>query len=668
MKRFFAILLTVCLLFSVTAVAANETQTLLETVKSRIGDTTEYEIFNSSSYTDQGQTIYSFNWEDNDSDHYRCIYVSVTASGVITDYSFYEDTATSRSDKPSLNQIPIEQVQAAAEEFLKKMDPDVAGSLKLTPRKTTQSLWSQNYRFTVQRMENGVPVYDDDGSITVSADGKTVTGFYMQYTEGLTFPDPAAAISRDAAEKAYSEKLGMELCYLTKYEDGVKTAYPAYCPAVRYGTYIDALTGLAVTPATYPLGADKNMFDCTTEEAADSAGGSLSPAEQQEMENIAGLMTVQDAEKLLRENAILGIPADAEVTRSGLSKEYYGESYLYSLRFRSADQTISVSMDAATGQVYSYNRYGELAGSRVTEDAAKKTAQDAAAKLAGELLKEYRLGEDGFSYTRYVNGIPYYNDGISVEIDLESGLLTWFYLSYSDIEFPSVEGVMTADQAAEKFFNQVDYDLYYVKDCVSDESKTFDKTDLVYRVTTNGSLELDPFTGEMEKSETAQLPEYTDVAGHYGETAIETLRQFGIGFASEEFQPNATITQGEFLQMLQVVFFGTDSAILTEGADYADAKYVAVNEGVISGDVDLTAPLTREVAAVLLIRAMGYEEVAKLQNIYLCPFQDVTENKGYVCILGAMGVFHGDGKGNFLPDKLLTRADAAIVLYNYLNA
>lgn len=669
MKRIVALLLILCLLLAVPAVAVNEAQTLLETVKSRIGDTTEYETFYSSSYTSGGQTVYSFNWEDNDSESYRSLYVSVTAGGIITEYNAYSEKDNSREEKPTLDRVPADTVLAAAQEFVQRINPDIAGHLLLTSRQTTQSLWSKSYRFTVQRMENGIPVYGDNGSLTVSGDGRTVTGFHLQYTEGLTFSDPAKAISREAAEKAYAEKLGVELQYRTRYEDGKKTVYPAYVAKAQYGTYIDAFTGKPVTPITAPYGSNDKLFGNTTESAGDAAatGGSLSPAEQQEMQNTAGLMSVQSAELLLRNIDHLGITADMELTSSGLSKQYRGERYLYSIQFKSETMTVSVTLDAKTGQILSVNRYGELTGTQITDDVAKKRAQDVANRLAWAYLEYYRLNEDGCSYTRYANGVPYYDDGIFVEIDRKTGQLTRFSLQHSDVEFPSVEGVLTPMQASEKLFAQVDYSLYYVRDCISNASRVFDKSTLVYMFP-SGAGELDPFTGEMEKNVAAVLPEYTDIAGHYGEKAIRTLRQFGIGFASGEYRPNATITQGEFLELLRVVFFGMDSAVLTEGADYADAKRVAVNEGVVDSDADLSQPLTREMAAVLLVRAMGFEPVASLQGIYVSPFRDVTEYVGHVSILGAMGVFNGDGNGNFLPEKLLTRADAAVVLYNYLNA
>ena len=93
----------------------------------------------------------------------------------------------------------------------------------------------------------------------------------------------------------------------------------------------------------------------------------------------------------------------------------------------------------------------------------------------------------------------------------------------------------------------------------------------------------------------------------------------------------------------------------------------AIRTGIIDVDkVIPDEPLTRENSAIYMIRVMRLEEVAKLE-IYKSIFSDVNENVGYISILGAMGVFEGDENSLFNPKKCLTRADAMIIIYNYLS-
>ena len=84
-------------------------------------------------------------------------------------------------------------------------------------------------------------------------------------------------------------------------------------------------------------------------------------------------------------------------------------------------------------------------------------------------------------------------------------------------------------------------------------------------------------------------------------------------------------------------------------------------------EIDEEAEVTREKACVMLVKAMGFEEVAKLENIFIAPFNDVSTNKGYIAILNENNIVSGDGSGNFNPGKCLTRADAVVLLYNYLT-
>ena len=53
-----------------------------------------------------------------------------------------------------------------------------------------------------------------------------------------------------------------------------------------------------------------------------------------------------------------------------------------------------------------------------------------------------------------------------------------------------------------------------------------------------------------------------------------------------------------------------------------------------------------------MIRAIGARNCAKYNDIYVTPFNDVTENKGiYRIAFSAMGVLSGDSNGNFNPNR-----------------
>ncbi len=70
---------------------------------------------------------------------------------------------------------------------------------------------------------------------------------------------------------------------------------------------------------------------------------------------------------------------------------------------------------------------------------------------------------------------------------------------------------------------------------------------------------------------------------------------------------------------------------------------------------------------MFLARALNINEYAELKNLYNCPFNDVKTHIGQISILNAMNVLTGDEKGNFNPQSTLSRADCAMLFYNYLS-
>ena len=144
---------------------------------------------------------------------------------------------------------------------------------------------------------------------------------------------------------------------------------------------------------------------------------------------------------------------------------------------------------------------------------------------------------------------------------------------------------------------------------------------------------------------------------------IKALADYGIGFAGGEFKPNEKITQKDFLYLLSKTF-----GSYTEYADNDGIYSEAARRGILEiGERADDTPLTRGTAAVMMIRMMGAEKYAQLEGIYTTPFDDVTENIGYIAILYGMNVIKGDGNGHFNPENNMTRAEAACMIHSYLT-
>ena len=76
--------------------------------------------------------------------------------------------------------------------------------------------------------------------------------------------------------------------------------------------------------------------------------------------------------------------------------------------------------------------------------------------------------------------------------------------------------------------------------------------------------------------------------------------------------------------------------------------------------------ISREEMAVMLVRALGYGTLAQSLSGLELPFDDVTDNRGYVAIAYDIGMITGvagaGGQLKFLPRDSATREEAAAML------
>ena len=72
--------------------------------------------------------------------------------------------------------------------------------------------------------------------------------------------------------------------------------------------------------------------------------------------------------------------------------------------------------------------------------------------------------------------------------------------------------------------------------------------------------------------------------------------------------------------------------------------------------------ITREEMAVMIIKALGYGELAEEIANDGVPFSDVTENKGYISLAYEFGIISGRGGSIFDPNGTALREDAAAMM------
>lgn len=216
---------------------------------------------------------------------------------------------------------------------------------------------------------------------------------------------------------------------------------------------------------------------------------------------------------------------------------------------------------------------------------------------------------------------------------------------------------------------------------------------VVYYVTDNGSLEVvkngkyNSLTGKLEfkpkhfsKYLSANVNvSFNDIAAvDWAQNAIEglTAREAVNGVGNGSFNPDGSVTRSEFVAMLTRLFDLADKQADTSftdvvpGAWYYDAIAAAQKLGIVNGKADgnfgINEKISRQDMAVMIYRASQLRQISLPANS-APSFNDQAVIADYarnaVTAVQSAGIVNGVRGGNFAPYDLLTRAQAATVLY-----
>lgn len=180
---------------------------------------------------------------------------------------------------------------------------------------------------------------------------------------------------------------------------------------------------------------------------------------------------------------------------------------------------------------------------------------------------------------------------------------------------------------------------------------------------------------------TAFASPYSDVPeDHWAYNEIKSAGEIGFmsGMGDGTFGLGQNVTRAQFVSML-VRMFGWQQA---QGASYSDVDpsawyyndvMTASAMGALGNETGFRPNdnITREEIAVMLVRALGYDELAKeLSDTYL-PFNDVSSNKGYISLAYDFGIVSGKTANSFDPYGTALREEAAAMMmrcYNKYNS
>ena len=168
---------------------------------------------------------------------------------------------------------------------------------------------------------------------------------------------------------------------------------------------------------------------------------------------------------------------------------------------------------------------------------------------------------------------------------------------------------------------------------------------------------------------------YSDTSGHWAEDMIEKARNYGlmVGYEDGCFGVADNLDRASFVTILCQMFDW--EAIEPASPSFIDCAathwaYGYVEAARSHGVTDESGPfrpgdyITREEMAVMLVKALGYDQLARTAATER-PFSDVEQNAGYIALAYHIGMVAGieeDGQRLFKPNLCATRAEAATML------
>ena len=167
--------------------------------------------------------------------------------------------------------------------------------------------------------------------------------------------------------------------------------------------------------------------------------------------------------------------------------------------------------------------------------------------------------------------------------------------------------------------------------------------------------------------------EYSDVPrDHWAYSEIQKAGEIGFmsGMGDGTFGLGQNVTRAQFVSMLVRMFGwsaseGTGFSDVAPGDWYYSDVLTASDMGVLDTTEAYFRPndnITREEMAVMIIKALGYGELAEEIANDGVPFSDVTENKGYISLAYEFGIISGRGGSIFDPNGTALREDAATMM------
>lgn len=447
----------------------------------------------------------------------------------------------------------------------------------------------------------------------------------------------------------------------------------------------------------------------------------FSEAELKKLEQNAKLLKSGDVTALLKKDKFVALTDNYKLKNYNVSaqkdekgKESFTMYVSYELETdkptaKEYYRYINVNVDAESGKVLSLNKYGDQFKNRAVEKLpaldvkkANAVAEEVAKTYAKDIISRYKADKSNtepvkpigtievwddetnkkykeneyeksrtFIFNRFENGIQVTNNTIRVTVN-SNGVVTRYDFDHAEnITFPKAD-IISADEAFKKLFEQEKFEKYYDGWITKDgEFKTY----LLYDI---GSFTLNAKTGKMcnwdgSPRDTSSMgyhtdANYSDIKDIPQRDAILEMQKYGVTLKTDgkKFLPDTPISEEEFSNLLAELF---NEAVAINEEYYADDGSPEAKAKAEAEKKD-KAETTRREAAVIFAQMYDHNKIANIKGIFRSFYSDIKtsdENAGHIAIAYAKGFFGKTADGQFHGDKVITRAEAMQLVYDYLK-
>ena len=679
MKKVISLLLAVLLCVSVSGivwadaeVSENMKNAILQ-AKEKFAVDDEFHVLKDCYENEKrGVRTYTVSWTGRDEYDKKYISAEIDDNGLVWDYQTYQHSSGDTNPLPGYTWDEGKQAAAA---FLERVNPTILNESVF--ENIIYSKYSGSFTVTYVRVHNGIKV-NNTAVVMVDADTQKVESFYSSWDQNAEFEE-GTPISREEAKDVFKNDIAYDLYYFEKApsyyaDDAAEDKICLIYMLKGENKYINAFTGELKTYSEFSKenGSDSNFRNEALKDEMSGSGDrpSLSDEEIAYLREVEGLISKDEAEEKARAVSEFQLNSEMKLIAASLTVSYR-DAYIYNLSFCNEKEDedykfASVTVDAKDGVVINYHAGPWLYRELTETEKAEKPEKDK--ENAGNFINKYypdladkvtitRNTEYNTYFARVHDGVEFSNNGFS--FGYRDGELISFGLSWSKLNIPSKSAAKPLDEAYNVILTEDKFTLSYIPAYHENACEM----KLVYHLedTANYSAEtLLPLNYRMEEKEDIQVS-YTDIAGHYAETAINALAEVELVLGdpkAAEFKPEETVKQEEFLTLACNAFsWGT-----------YEMYQSLVSAGIM--DKDEIAPekeITRMEAIRYIVKLVGMGEIADKFDIFKDIYTDVSEaDRGYAAIAAGYKIVNSE-VSELYPGNGLRRADAVMMLYNWLT-